>query len=97
MISLGKNWIILLLACAIFISGYYFLFLYPRYLSLGEIYSNLERFNNSKVSIKGVVFTKTVQFPGLGNILYLENSGFVIVVRNLSKLYNIGDKSVLQE
>lgn len=88
---LTKIFIVCCIVFVVAISIGYLLF-FPARISLKDVYANPQRFNNSKIKVEGIVFRKSLPFPEQGNPLYLESDGFIIDVRNTSRLYNEGEK-----
>jgi len=63
--------------------------------NLQYLYSNLEKCSNKSISLTGVAFTDSFDYPEQGNPFYMESNGYLIDVRGLSKVKS-GEKISLK-
>jgi hypothetical protein len=85
--------IVIVCLIAFLILTFYHLYFKPKpYISLREVYTNLDvssqTLNESVVRVKGKVLT-VFEIPSLG--VFIENEGFTVPVENISRVYGRGD------
>jgi len=73
-----------LLFIIIFLS--YIIFFFESCSNLKYLYSHLEKCNGSLVSLDGVAFIDSFNFPDQGNPFYLEKDGYLIDVRGIGNV-----------
>ena len=64
----------------------YIAFFYKSCNNLNYLYSHLEKCNGSLVSLDGIAFTDSTDFPEQGNPFYLEKNGYIIDVRGVKNI-----------
>ena len=64
----------------------YLIYFSNRCNNLEYLYSNLQKCNNTIVSLKGVAFTDSIDYPEQGNPFYMEKNGYLIDVRGLTNV-----------
>jgi len=79
--------ILLYIILALFVSNLilaYLIYFSTNCDNLEYLYSNLEKCSNRSISLTGIAFTNSIDFPEQGNPFYLESDGYLIDVRGLS-------------